>query len=51
MKLRLLNMDQITSKLFINYQNKKCTKQVVEINKFSKFPTEIAQLLNLSFPE
>lgn len=51
MKIRPQNMNQINSRFFINYQNGKCYKQMVGINKFSKIPREIAQYLNLTFPE
>lgn len=51
MNLRPQNMDQINSRFFINYLNGKCSRQVVGINKFSKFPMEIAQYLNLPFSQ
>lgn len=51
MSLRPANMDQINSRFFINYQNGKCSRQVVGINKISKFPNEIAQFLTLPNPQ
>lgn len=49
--LRPSEMDHINSRFFVNYQNGKCTKQFVGINKFSKFPMQIAQYLNLPDPK
>ncbi|KAJ8666048.1 hypothetical protein QAD02_007710 [Eretmocerus hayati] len=37
--------------LFINYQNGKCTRQPMGINKIGKIPEEIASWLNLPNPE
>lgn len=34
-------------KLFLNYQNKKCTKQVVGMNKMGSVPTVVAKFLKL----
>lgn len=40
-----------TQKFFINYQNGKCTKQTIGINKIGRMPREIAKWLGLSNPE
>lgn len=40
-----------TNKLFLNYQNGKCTKQVIGRNKFAGFPKQIATFLELENPE
>ncbi|KAJ8679932.1 hypothetical protein QAD02_015719 [Eretmocerus hayati] len=37
--------------LFVNYQNGKCTRQAMGINKIGKIPEEIASWLNLDNPE
>lgn len=47
MSLRPPDIDQNNSRLLINYQNAKCIKQVLVINKFSKLPIEAAKYLNL----
>ena len=38
-------------RLFLNYQNQKCTRQPVGINKFGNVPKQIASYLKLSNPE
>lgn len=40
-----------TQRFFLNYQNGKCTRQVIGKNKFSNMPKEIATYLNLPNPE
>lgn len=46
-KLRPLDANNTTSRFFLNYQNGKCTKQVIGINKFGNVPKKIAAFLNL----
>ena len=36
------------SNCFLSYQNKKCTMQVIEINKIGAMPKEITEFLNLT---
>lgn len=36
---------------FLNYQNEKCTKQCVGINKFGTMPQKIAEYLDLPDPK
>ena len=40
-----------SDRLFLNYQNKKCTNQPIGENKFSSFPKMIAMFLRLPNPE
>lgn len=40
-----------TPRFFLNYQNGKCTRQVIGKNKLSNMPKEIATYLNLPNPE
>lgn len=51
MNLRPEDMANVNSRFFLNFQNGKCTRQVVGINKFSKFPMQIAQYLKLPDPQ
>lgn len=48
-RLRPPNIDH--QRFFLNYQNSKCTKQVVGINKFGSMPKEIASFLKLPNPQ
>ncbi|XP_012258559.2 uncharacterized protein LOC105687471 [Athalia rosae] len=43
--------DAATNRFFLNYQNGKCTQQVIGIHKFGNMPKEIAAFLNLSNPK
>ena len=45
MKLRPTN--SISTKLFLNYRNNKCTSQVIGINKLGAALTKVANYLNL----
>lgn len=38
-------------RFFLNYQNQRCTRQVVGVNKFANIPRQIAAYLNLKNPE
>lgn len=40
-----------TRRFFLNYQNGKCTRQVIGKNKFGNMPKDIATYLNLPNPE
>ncbi|XP_033224842.1 uncharacterized protein LOC117177887 isoform X2 [Belonocnema kinseyi] len=40
-----------TNRFFLNYQNGKCTHQVIGKNKFGSMPKKIAEYLNLPEPE
>lgn len=46
--LRPTNISE--NRFFLNYQNGKCTRQVVGINKFGRMATEIASFLKLPNP-
>lgn len=39
--------DVCTNRFFVNYQNGKCTKQVIGINKIGRVPKKIATFLKL----
>ncbi|XP_015523067.1 uncharacterized protein [Neodiprion pinetum] len=41
----------MSNRFFLNYQNGKCTQQVIGINKFGGMPKQIASYLNLPEPE
>lgn len=41
----------IEHRFFLNYQNKKCTRQPGGVNKFGNIPKQIATYLNLKNPE
>lgn len=43
--------DVTTNRFFLNYQNGKCTKQVIGKNKIGGMPKQIATYLNLPNPE
>lgn len=43
--------DPKTDRFFLNFQNDKCTRQPIGINKFGGMPKEIATYLNLPEPE
>lgn len=40
-----------TNRFFLNYNNGKCTRQVVGINKIGQMATEVAKFLKLENPE
>lgn len=44
-------VDAPSPKFFLNYQNGKCTRQVIGINKFGGMPKQIASFLKLPNPE
>ena len=44
-ELRPYNVD--SNHLFLNYQNGKCTRQVIGVNKFGAMPKQIAKYLRL----
>lgn len=43
--------DSKTDRFFLNFQNEKCTRQAIGINKFGGLPKQIATYLNLPEPE
>lgn len=43
--------DVPNNRFFVNYQNKKCTKQVIGLNKFGSMPMKIAEYLKLAEPK
>lgn len=49
MDLRPSNV--ITNRFFLNYQNGKCTVQVIGKNKFARMPKQIARFLELPDPD
>jgi integrase len=51
-KYKNLRPEKVTHKrLFLNYQNEKCTVQPVGLNTFAKMPQKIAEFLGLSNAE